>query len=171
MGFGKDKKGVIFRQAVTISLGTLGPLATTKQASPPAMTDSFRMLKSEGQGTLEFATQVEGDGPVELYLASDDLSTTEITAVLGDSTGFPLARDDIGGTDVALRPVFYLAQVPFVPGSVGKSIAFEWSRPIRWTFGDTSGFTMTAFNRGSGVLTTGGFIRCQHTAYGLWVGA
>lgn len=171
MGFGADGKGVIFRQLDVVTLLTLAAVTMLKQDNPPAMTDSFRMLKSEGHGTLEGGAQVQGDGPIEIYLASDDLSVAEIAAVLGDVAGFPLARDDIGGSQVALRPVFYLTQVPFTDGNGGKDIDFEWSKPIRWTWGDTAGFTIAAFNRGSGSLTTGGILRFQHTAFGLWVGA
>ncbi len=171
MGFGKDKKGVIFRQQDLVSLGTLATLTVKKQANPPSMTDSFRMIKSEGRGSLEFAVQVEGDGPLELYLASDDLTEAEIATALGDSSGFPLSRGDIGGSDVAMRPIFYLGQVPFEAGDGGKSIAIEWSKTVRWTFDDSAGFTLALLNRGSGALTTGGFFRFQHTAFGVWVGA
>ncbi len=138
------------------------------------MTDSFRMIKSEGRGTIIGATAVEGDGPLELYLASDDLTEAEISTVLGDAAGFPLARDDIGGSQVALRPVFYLTTVPFVPqvgAANGAKITFEWSKIIRWTFGDTAGFTLCVLNRGTSALTTGSVLGIQHTAFGLWVGA
>ncbi len=171
MGFGKDKKGVIFRQEDLISLGTLVSETAVKQSMPPAMTDSFRMIKSEGTANLEFAAQVEGDGPIELLLASDDLSVAEITEVVGKSDGQPLSRDDIDGGQVTLRPVWSLGLIPFVPQSLGLSITMSWSKTIRWTFGDSAGFTLVARNVGSGVLTTGAFLRFRHTAFGLWVGA
>ncbi len=171
MGFGKGNKGVIFRQQDSIVLLTAAALAVVKQANPPSHTDSFRVIKSEGHGSIELATDIEGDGPLELYLTSDDLSVTEIAASLGPAGGMPLARDDIVGSEQASRPVFYLGTVPFVDGSAGKRIFLEWSKTIRWTFGDTAGMTLCMLNRGSGALSSGASFRFQHTAFGVWVGA
>ncbi len=171
MGFGKDKKGVIFRQIDTIVLLTLASGVVVKQNNPPAMTDSFRMLKSEGTAQMLGATFVQDDGPVDIWLASDDLSEAEIAIVFGDTAGFPLSRGDIGGSDAAMRPVFYLGTLDFVPGNLGQKVVMEWSRTIRWTFDDSAGFVIVAVNRGSGALTTGGQVGLQHTAFGVWVGA
>ncbi len=171
MGFGKDKKGVIFRQEDVVNLGALAASGVIKQAAPPAMTDSFRMIKTEGTASLEFATAVEGDGPLEIYLVSDDLSTTEIVETIGVSTGIPLSRDDIVGGNTALRPVWLLGILPFVPITSGQSTLVMWSKTIRWTFGDSSGFAIVVHNTGSGGLTAGAFVRFRHTAFGLWVGA
>ncbi len=172
MGFGKDKKGVIFRQRNQFSLSTLASLAALKQDSPPAMTDSFRMLKSTGMAKLQNATFVEDDGPLELWLCSDDLSVAEIVETIVQAAGQPLTRDSVVGEAQSLRPCFYLGVIPFVVGS-GESGAniLEWSKTIRWTFGDSTGFTLVVLNAGSSALTTGATIRFHHTAFGVWVGA
>jgi hypothetical protein len=170
MGFGKDGKGVIHRQRDSIVLGGLGTAVAIKQATPPPVTDSFRMLKSEGTASIENATLVEGDGPVEIWLCSDDLSVAEIAAAISVTAGAPTARDDIIGNELALRPVFYLGALEFVPIGVGGKTIFEWSKTIRWTFGDGTSWALVAFNLGS-TLTTGGTVRFHHTAYGVWVGA
>ncbi len=172
MGFGKDGKGVIFRQADIITLLTLASEAALKQDNVPAVTDSLRIIKSEGVAKIQSATFVEGDGPVLLYLVDDDLSVAEIAAVISSAVGQPLHRSDIVGDELALRPVFYLATIPVITGS-GESGAniVEWNRKIRWTFGEDSGFAIVAWNMGSGALDTGAIVRFIHTAYGVWVGA
>ncbi len=171
MGFGKDKKGVIFRQENVISLGTLAGSSAVKQTAPPAMTDSFRLIKTEGQATLEGGTQVTGDGPIVIGIASDDLSTGEIEEAIGVAPGIPLSRGDVVGSDRAMRPVWLLGTIPFTDGNGGKEIKISWSKTIRWTFSDETAFTLFAFNLGSGALTTGGLVRFLHTAFGVWVGA
>ncbi len=172
MGFGRDGKGVIFRQRDTITLGTLGAQALVKQNNPPAIADSLRIIKSEGVASVRGATSVDGDGPIELWLVSDDLSPTEITETLSVALGLPLSREDRVGNERAMRPVFYLGVLQFMAGSNAESNqVVEWSRNIRWTFGDEASFSIAALNRGNSPLTTGGSIDLYHTAYGVWVGA
>ncbi len=171
MGFGKDGKGVIFLQEDGVSLGTLATETSTKQAAVPAFTDSFRVIKSEGHGHVEFATAVEGDGPVAIYLVSDDLSIAEIDEVFS-SAGKPLSREDVVGQAEVMRPIFYLTQFKIGPDAAGEDrIYFEWSKTIRWTFGDAKGFVLVFRNEGSGALTAGCVPRFVHKAYGVWVGA
>jgi len=171
MGFGKDKKGVIFRQRDAITLLTLGGQTALKQNNPPAVVDSFRMIKSEGACSIRNGTLVEDDGPVELWLASDDLSVGEIAEAIAAGSGIPLNRGDVTGNEQALRPVWYLGALEFAPKGVGAKVMFEWSRTIRWTFSDETAFTLVAVNRGSSALTTGGSLDFFHTAFGVWVGA
>ncbi len=171
MGFGKDKKGVIFRQRGSITLGTLASVTAVKQNSVPAVTDSFRMIKSEGKASLEGATFVDLDGPVELWLCSDDLSVAEIAECISAGAGQPLSREDIIGTEQANRPCYYLGQVEFaLQGGSDPMGYIEWAKTIRWTFGDGTAFTLMAFNAGA-ALTAGGVLRFFHQAYGVWVGA
>ncbi len=171
MGFGKDRKGVIFRQNDEITLLTLGSGSVLTQDNVPATSDSLRIIKSEGSASVSGATLVEGDGPIALYLASNDLTVAEIAAVINPAGGgAPLNRDDIVGNDVTMRPVYYLGHMEFVPIGVGGSVMMEWSRTIRWTFGDSTGFAIVAFNEGS-ALTTGGKVSFSHRAFGVWVGA
>ncbi len=172
MGFGKDKKGVIFEQEDAITLLTLASEAALKQDAVPAVTDSLRIIKSEGVAHMQSATANEGDGPVRLYLCSDDLSVAEIAEKIGSAAGQPLSREDRIGNEQAMRPVFYLATLRAIPSLLpGQGVLVEWSKTIRWTFGDGKSFTIVAWNMGTGALDTGAIIRFHHTAYGVWVGA
>ncbi len=171
MGFGKDKKGVIFRQRDVITLLALGGQTVVKQDNPPAVVDSMRIIKSEGVASVRGATLVEGDGPIELWLISDELTVAEVAEALGAQAGIPLHRSDRVGEERAMRPTFYLGVLEFVPIGLGGKVVLEWSKTIRWTFGDEAGFAIAALNRGNDALTTGGAIDLYHTAYGVWVGA
>ncbi len=171
MGFGKDGKGVIFRQHDVITLLTLGARGVVKQDNPPAVVDSFRMIKSEGTASMRSATLDESDGPIEIWLVSDDLSPTEIAECISVGAGVPLSREDRVGNEVATRPCFYLGVLEFVPIGVGGRVVIEWAKTIRWTFGDTTSFSLCAYNLGISALVTGGLISLRHTAYGVWVGA
>ncbi len=172
MGFGKDGKGVIFRQRTSITLGTLAAFTVVKQQNTPALVDSLRIIKSEGVASMSGAALVEGDGPIELWLVNDDLSITEIAEAIVSTAGQPLSREDRIGNERSMRAVFYLLTLPFVAGAAGSNeLIHEWERTIRWTFGDESAFSIVAINAGSGALTTGGRVDFYHTAYGVWVGA
>ncbi len=172
MGFGKDGKGVIFRQRDTITLLTLAAQTALKQNNPPAIVDSLRILKTEGVASIRGATSVDGDGPIELWLVSDDLTVAEITEAIAVSAGIPLSREDRVGNERAMRPVFYLCTLQFMAGGNAEADQIvEWSRNIRWTFGDEASFSIVALNRGNSPLTTGGSVDLYHQAFGVWVGA
>ncbi len=171
MGFGKDRKGVIFRQEDKITLLTLVAETALKQDNPPAVVDSFRLIKSEGRAHIEGATFVDGDGSIGLYLASDDLSVAEIIQVIGPLAGIPLSRGDIVGAEQSLRPVWYLGQLQFTSNDGVEKKMLEWSKTIRWTFGEATAFTLVAYNYGSSPLTTGATLSFNHVAFGVWVGA
>ncbi len=172
MGFGPDGEGVIFRQADQIILGTLAANTSIKQTNDPAMTDSFRMIKSEGSVSMQGATKVEGDGPIELWLVSDELTITEIDECIGSLVGQPLARNANQEAAQAMRPCFYLGLMENAPIGVGGKTWMEWSKTIRWTYGRAGiSFAIAARNAGTGALTASGFVNFRHTAFGVWVGA
>lgn len=171
MGFGKDGKGVIFRQRDIITLGALAAKTQVKQDNVPAVTDSFRMIKSEGSVAIRSATLTEGDGPIELWLASDNLTILEIGEAMDSTAGQPLSREDRIGNEHAMRPIWYLGVLENAPTGIGAKVLFDWSKTIRWTFGDGESFVLIANNKGASALATGGILEFFHTAFGVWVGA
>ncbi len=170
MGFGKDGKGVIFRQRDSLGLTTLAANTFRKQDNPPTVTDNFRVIKSEGFGHIDGATFVDTDGPLGVFLVSDDLSTAEILEAY-QTAGAPLNRGDVVGSAQAERPIYYLGLIKFSPADNGVKNWIEWSKTIRWTFNGATNFAIAVVNIGSGALTTGGSFRFYHTAFGVWVGA
>ncbi len=166
----------MIRNTDTITLLTLGPQALELQDAPLVMTDSFRMLKTEGSFVLEGATLVDGDGPLDLYMVSTDLSVAEMAECI--ALDGPASREDRVGSERVMRPVWKLTDSPisFRPPAAGgddQSIG-SWARSMRWTFGDggaTGSFGVAAYNLGSGALSTGATLKFTALHYGVWVGA
>ncbi len=168
MGFGKDGKGVIIRERDTITLGALNSLAVVKQDNPLVIGDDFRMIKAQILPYLSGATPVENDGPVIIGIADDELSVTEIAECL--VAAGPLDRNDNLANERAMRPVFEIAQLPFVDDtSETVQYVLPLEKVVRWTFSNPEGWTLFAFNNGGSALTTGGVISLLNKFYGVWV--
>ncbi len=172
MGFGKDGKGVIIKDRDTITLGALSTITAVKQGAPLAITEDFRMLKGKLHYELAFGTFVEGDGPVLLGICNDELSVTEIAEAI--NVDGPLGPDDRLGVEQAERAVFLLDMDPIefaarAQGDAEGNIQGHVSIDQRWTYYNNSGWSLFAYNMGSGGLTTGGLIRLNATYYGVWV--
>ncbi len=169
MGFGKDGKGVIIRSYDTITLGALGAPAVKKQDNALVLGEDFRMIKSEIYAHLFGAAFVEGDGPLLIGIANNELTATEIDECL--AVDGPLDRNDRLSEERAMRAVFPLFLMPndvgnnLVEGNYGK----PHTDTIRWTFSNPEGWTVFAGNIGTGALTTGGVIILQQKYYGVWV--
>ncbi len=168
MGFGKDGKGVIIREANEITLGALASRAAVKNDAGLALTDDFRMLRSEIRWAIEGATQVDGDGPIALGIANDILSVAEIAACL--NVDGPLGPNDRPTAELAERGVFLFGEpIAFKPTSAGDETEGVMELKQRWTYNNPAGWAFFGYNMGSGALTTGGIIRLNMIHYGVWV--
>ncbi len=177
MGFGKDKKGAIIREADVISLGTLANASAVKQTSPLAITDDFRIIKSEYAAALTVLGAVD-DLPIHLYLVNDDLSVADIASAIVAQG--PLNRSDRDRDEAAMRFVKYIGSfmardsAPVVGGDYPllgpQGQQGQVSETIRWTFSKGTGWSLAAFNNSGGALVTGAVVRFVATHYGVWVG-
>ncbi len=164
MGFGKDGKGVIMYNNDTITLGALASHAAVKQTNPLAIEEDFRVLKMRIVGGLDSTTGEEG--PIVLGIADNELSAAEI-AECWNAEG-PLDRNDNLKDERAHRPVFILCNLEETAFGDGKYV-FDVEENIRWTFSNTEGFCIFAFNLDGAALTTGGVVRFLAKFYGVWV--
>jgi len=171
MGFGKDGKGVIIRDHDIVTLGTLATLAALKQDNPLAITEDFRMLKASIFASLSDASLVEGDGPLIIGICDDELTAAEIAECMTASG--PLDPSDNLRNERAMRPVFPLAQMSFLPLNAGGHSAVKWEEPIvskqAWTYSNANGWAIFIFNAGDSGLTTGGIVTIDSTFFGVWV--
>ncbi len=171
LGFGKDGKGVKIMDTDVITLSTLANLVVIRQSNPLSIIDPFRMISLEIAATL--APQTEGEVLIGLYLASDELSVTEISTAI--RAAGPLGAQDHGGNELASRPIFCLGHfqkpglvVPLT-GPEGQEGVIK--KTIRWTFQEDFGWALYAFNHSGATLTGNQVIRMEYVAYGVWVGS
>ncbi len=170
-----DDTGVIIHENRLQALVTLASETALIVGTKLAMTDAFRMLKSEIVSHIFQMTAGEG-GRLALYLCHGDLSVAEISdALSGDG---PLSRGDIEASMRAKRPIFLAGQ--YDADEVGTTAHLtnimtgghgSIMKP-RWTFPDGGvGWNWVVYNFSSTALTTGAVLIIQNKAYGLWVGA
>lgn len=166
MGFGKDGKGVIMRNADSITLGALASGAAVKQGTPLAIEEDFRMLKYDVW--LQIEGTIQSDEGWLIGIADNELSVTEIAeAIVVDG---PLDRNDRLKEEQATRPVFVLGSMPQV--GQGNHNVGHWAHiegTLRWSFSDAEGFTLFAFNASGVPLTTGAVIKVIAKYYGVWI--
>ncbi len=173
MGFGKDGKGVIIYESVSKDLGTLADQAAKVVNGPLAITDDFRMLKSEVVAHHTLSQTDEGHG-LYLGIADGDLTEAEIAAAI--TTGKPLDRNDSVLAAVAERFVklFAASGEAVEPLGVVANYLNKYGGPMlevnpKWTFGDTSSWKWFIFNNSGATLTTGLTVRVIAKSFGVWV--
>ncbi len=173
MGFGKDGKGVIIREAVGIVPGGLASNAVIKSTSGGVTlgTTSFRIIKTEylvSQGT---AWQADGD---QLFfgICNGDLTTAEIAETI--QANGPTDRNDRTLQERAERAVWLLFDLKD-PETTGATFSRTLNdgkpmeKSLRWTFTPTEGWDWFAFNPLGGAITTGAAFAIKATHYGVWV--
>ncbi len=175
MGFGKDDKGVIIYENRTQVLGTLAARTALLIGTKLAMTDAFRMLKSEIYASMASLTDGE-ESRLQLYLCHGSLTVTQIKEAL-DAAG-PVARGALGSEELTLRPIFLAGT--FVPagtaGTEARLLAREGGsiamlKP-RWTFPDGGvGWNWVIFNASSAGLGAGSLVAITAKNWGIWVGS
>lgn len=169
MGFGKDGKGAILRESGAITLSTLAANTALKDASPLAITEDFRIIKSQ------IFVQLEGDAdgpaqPLIFGICSDELSVTEISECI-EAEG-PLDREDRLKVERAERPVFEICQFDELQSDAITKVpnnGMPIEKVLRWTFSNTSGWSFFVYNFGSGACVDGGVVRFRAKHYGVWV--
>lgn len=169
MGFGKDGKGVILRESQTITLGTLASSTAIKAASNLAVTEDFRIIKSEI--LVSFRAMQPDESPIILGLADNELSVAEIgECLLVDG---PVDRNDRQKEEEATRPVWEICQnTPQVfagPSDNAPNNGLPIEKTFRWTFSNDEGWCWFAWNASGAALDGGGSIVIHAKHFGVWV--
>ncbi len=169
MGFGKDGKGVIYKEDISQALGALGSgvaiiVATNKAVSLSA----FRMLKSEIIAQITGLTAGEEPDGLMLGIAAGDLSVTQIEAAI-EMNG-PVDRGDTINEELAMRPVWLIGRFNSNDPVTAQFVSLDAVWKKRWTWGETSGWNLFVYNLTAGALTTGSTVRIKASHFGVWVG-
>ncbi len=172
MGFGKDGKGQIIRENVTISLGTLAANTAIKASAQVAIQEDFRLIKTRASVNY-FSPDLDVDNAIVVGIADNELSATEISEAL---TASPTDHNDNVPQERSMRPVFELQGVNgeyFFDSQANTPIAiahvYDIDETIRWTFGNPEGWVWFAFNFTDAAFATGGLVNIHAKNYGVWV--
>ncbi len=170
MGFGKDGKGAIIRENLTI---TLGGLASGSAITGTALVlgAPFRILKSEIFAHCDALTAGDGQGLL-LGIANGELSAADIAGCL--TTNGPLDFNDRSGLETAERNVKVLSATEFRDtAATSRSFSGEDGGPMitskhRWTYGAPEAWDWFVFNDGP-TITTGAVVRIVVVHFGMWI--
>ncbi len=169
IGFGKDGKGAIIREDITITLGALAGktgILTTNGGLQNGLQEDFRILKTELHGNEIGITAL--DEPVELYMLNGELTLAEAEAAI--EIDGPQDRNDRVSMELAERWVRYIGKFPDVTGlASAREFVPVGKLTARWTFSDPEGWNYMAYNNSGANRTTGAVISLKATHYGVWV--
>ncbi len=170
IGFGKDGKGIITRQSLTVSLGTLAQSTGIIVGTKPAIEVGYRMLKSEVICTISGVTAGELNG-LALYLVDGDYSLAEFEASM-ESNG-PLGPNDSVNLELAMRFMKHMGAVVHSDVSTELIMVNSTGGPLlesnpRWTFQRIKSWNWIAYNHGF-APTTGATLFVKAKNFGVWV--
>lgn len=169
MGFGKDGKGVIIREARSQTLATLDQQVMVFIDTKLATLERFRMIKLEIYGSVSGLTTGEGTG-LYLGICDGDLTLAEAEAAV-EANG-PLGPNDSVTEAIAERFTMILGALD---RETGTEAIFEnengghlMSKTIRWTFSRAKSWNFFVYNLGN-QLTTGSNVIIRAKSFGVWV--
>ncbi len=173
MGFGKDQKGTIVYETRSQSLGTLGAGTSIIVGTKLAITDGYRMLKSQVKAVIDGLTATESKG-FSFYLAHGDLSITEIDEAI--ELNGPLGRQAVVETERSMRPVFLVGAAGQQHPSALEAVILDLmtGAPVcttkpRWTWDKDTGWNWVVRNTSGSNLTTGATCRLEAKSWGIWL--
>ncbi len=170
MGFGKDGKGAIIREARSVALGTLAASTGLIIGTKLATTKDFRMLKSE-----IFASIVGGSSnelrSLQLFLVAGQYTLAEFEASL--ETEGPLDPNNTAAEEIALRPSWHAGSTldeVIADEAVFRNVTGGGLMTImpRWTFLEGKSWNWIVYNNGE-APTTGATLRIKAKNYGVWI--
>ncbi len=171
MGFGKDGKGVIIREARSQALATLGPLTGIVIDTKIPITEDFRILKQEVIATITGLTAGEGAG-LGLYLVDGQYSLAQFEASI-EGTG-PEGPNDSVDAELSMRFTKFIGQTFAVAGADGVAVLrgdagnSHCKVNPRWTFRSAQSWEFILYNAGV-ALTTGSTVYIKAKSFGVWV--
>ncbi len=167
----KKSNMVIIKETQLTVLGGLAAGAAVV-VTGPAITDDFRIIKSEVHASVEGLTAGEGNNLV-FGIANGDLSAAQVAESF--VTDGPVNASDRDKAEEAGRFTRMLSgSAQMDDAGTIRQLLNEHGGPIiektiRWTFSKGVGWDWFIFNNDGGALTTGSTLRLMATHYGVWV--
>ncbi len=171
MGFGKDGKGVIIREARSQPLLTLAQNTGLIIGSNIAILERFRMLKAEIVATIIGVTGNELAG-LGLYLVDGAFTLAEFEASLELIAG-PVGPNESTDEEIAERfsqMVGIVLATETATETVFRNAAGGGMLEVkpRWTFARTKSWNWIIYNHAE-VPTTGATVLIKCKSFGVWV--
>ncbi len=168
----KKEGPAIIRETVLITLGSLADVTAIKGVQATAITDDFRIIKTEFQAFATAVTTQEFFG-MSLHLVNDDLTAVQIAnAIITDGPTNKSDRDKVEAANRFLK-LMATSDTPeranTVQGMRGPGNAEFISHTVRWSFNKGVGWNWAIFNDSGSQLTTGGLVKIKATHYGVWI--
>ncbi len=163
----------IVSEVKTQALGTLNNQVALLIGTKVALTEEFRMLKSQISAFAQGMTDGDIEG-LHFGLAHGDLSVAEIAAVL---VAEPTSSAEIDENQVALRPVWLIGALDANQSAVSGYFVDLWGNGSpagmvikpRWTFKRTTSWNWFIWNNTGSNLQTGGTVRMVAKSFGMWL--
>lgn len=172
MGFGKDGKGEIVREARSQALGALGASTGIIVGTKLATLEDFRIIKSEVVCDGTSFTAGEGNG-LALYLVDGDYSLAEFEEAL-ENNG-PLGPNDSVAAAISMRWIKWFGEVVHNGQPTEEELVMInenggafLSQTVRWTFARTKSWNWIIYNH-TKTITTGASMRIKAKNFGVWV--
>ncbi len=169
MGFGKDGKGVIIREARSQAIGTLAAQTALLIGTKLATLERFRQIKLELVASITGVTSGELTGLL-IGVCDGDLTVAELETSI--EINGPLGPNDIETRDTAERPWWFLGAID---RETGTEAIFEnetgghiMEKVIRWTYARTKSWNYFLYNMGA-APTTGATVLIRAKSFGVWV--
>ncbi len=170
MGFGKDGKGVIIREARSQAIGTLAAQTGLIIGTKLATLERFRIIKYELWATITGVTAGEMNGMV-IGLTDGTFTLAQIEASI-EANG-PLGPNEPQDEETSERFIKLLGAVAHSEVQTEVVFTNEKGGPmmgttVRWTFSRTKSWNLFVYNMGV-PPTTGATVLIRAKAFGVWV--
>ena len=170
LGFGKDGKGAILRESQTVDTTTLAANTVVKFSSQLALTDHFRIIKTEYFIIMRIGSGSPGEHAM-VGLADNELSVAEIAETL--EVDGPVHSADNLKAERAMRPVWLFEGFVHTSANEGTHLMSNRGAPsekvLRWTFAEDHGWTWFVWNPLGSAYADGPTYTVIAKHYGVWV--
>ncbi len=168
----KDDNLVIIRETLTITPLGLANVTAIKGVQAVAITDDFRIIKTEFSAVASGITSGQGFD-WNLFLVNDDLTAVQIAQSI--SAQGPKNAADTDLKEDSNRFVKRMGVLGIALGSetVKPFVGLENSplieKVVRWSFSKGVGWNWALWQNTGSAITTGALVKIVATHYGVWI--
>jgi len=170
MGFGKDGKGQILYDILTLSISSLAANDVVSIVSDNVLVEDFRILRTDYWLYANFAQTDGFEGPIMIGMAAGGLFGAEIEEAL---EARPTDTNVYPEIEQVMRPVWPL-EMAILNFDGTNGFTATLSQPMKgtfnpkWTMPDPGAWRWWAHNLGV-ALASGGTVQIFAKHFGVWV--